>query len=76
MAAPSFQPVTIKTVYSEFEKLLRDRSSMGLRNLLGDALLAPCNPFQKSRRRVKRGAGGLVAIFLTAFLIFWYFHLR
>ena len=76
MPGPSFQPVTIETVYAEFGKLLRDRNSMGLHNLLGDTLLEPCNPFQKSRRRAKRGVGGLVAMFLIAFLILWYFHLR
>jgi hypothetical protein len=73
---PSFRPVTTETVHAEFEKVLRNRNHMGLRNLIGDTLLEPRNPFQKSRRRPKRWVGALIGVFLLAILIIWYFHLR
>ena len=46
--------LTVKEVHAEFEKLLRDRRHMGLRNLIGDTFLEPRNPFQKKRRKPKR----------------------
>ena len=46
--------LTVQEVHAEFEKLLRDRRHMGLRNLIGDTLLDPRNPFQKKRRKPKR----------------------
>jgi hypothetical protein len=49
---------------------------MGFRNFLGDLLLEPRNPFQKSRRRPKRWFGVLIGVFLLSLLIAYYFHLR
>jgi hypothetical protein len=76
MPDQSFQRVTIEMVRTELEKTLKNRNHMGFRNLLGDVLLEPRNPFQKSRRRHKRWVGALIGIFLLALLIIWYFHLR
>jgi len=76
MADQSFQPVTIEMVRTELEKTLKNRNHMGFRNLLGDVLLEPRNPFQRSRRRAKRWVGAMIGIFLLALLIIWYFHLR
>jgi len=76
MPNQSFQPVTIETVRAELERTLKNRNHMGFRNLLGDVLLEPRNPFQKSRRRPKRWVGAMIGIFLLALLIIWYFHLR
>ena len=66
----------VKEVHAEFEKLLRDRRHMGLRNLMGDALLDPRNPFQKKRRKPKRWVVAVCGIALLGLLIFSYFHLR
>lgn len=68
--------ITVNEVHTEFERLIRDRNHMGLRNLLGDTFLEPRNPFQKSSRRLKKWAGALVGVALLALLIVWYFHLR
>ena len=76
MPDQSFQPVKIEMVRTELEKTLKNHNHMGFRNLLGDVLLEPRNPFQKSRRRPKRWVGALIGIFLLALLIIWYFHLR
>lgn len=67
---------TVKEVHAEFEKLLRDRRHMGLRNLMGDTLLDPRNPFQKKRRKPKRWVVAVWGIALLGLLIFSYFHLR
>jgi hypothetical protein len=67
---------TVKEVHSEFEKLLRDRRHMGLRNLMGDTILDPRNPFQKKRRKPKRWVVAVCGIALLGLLIFSYFHLR
>ena len=67
---------TVKEVHAEFEKLLRDRRHMGLRNLVGDTLLDPRNPFQKKRRKPKRWVVAVCGIALLGLLIFSYFHLR
>ena len=67
---------TVKEVHAEFEKLLRDRRHMGLRNLMGDTLLDPRNPFQKKRRKPKRWVVAVCGIALLGILIFSYFHLR
>ena len=66
---------TVKEVHAEFEKLLRDRRHMGLRNLMGDTLLFPRNPFQKKRRKPKRWVVAVCGIALLGLLIFSYFHL-
>ena len=75
---PSNEPgvLTVKEVHAEFEKLLRDRRHMGLRNLMGDTLLDPRNPFQKKRRKPKRWVVAVCGIALLGLLIFSYFHLR
>ena len=49
---------------------------MGLRNLIGDATLEPRNPFQRTRRTVKRWVVASLGILLLGLLIFGYFHLR
>ena len=67
---------TVKEVHAEFEKLLRDRRNMGLRNLMGNTLLDPRNPFQKKRRKPKRWVVAVCGIALLGLLIFSYFHLR
>ena len=66
----------VKEVHAEFEKLLRDRRHMGLRNLMGDTILDPRNPFQKKRRKPKRWVVAVCGIALLGLLIFSYFHLR
>ncbi len=68
--------LTVKEVHAEFEKLLRDRRHMGLRNLMGDTVLDPRNPFQKKRRKPKRWVVAVCGIALLGLLIFSYFHLR
>ena len=68
--------LTVKEVHAEFEKLLRDRHHMGLRNLMGDTFLEPRNPFQKKRRKAKRWAVAVCGVSLLGLLIFSYFHLR
>ena len=54
--APSndLRPLSVREVHDEFDRLLRDRHHMGMRNLLGDAILEPRNPFQNARRGAKR----------------------
>ena len=65
----------VKEVHAEFEKLLRDRRHMGLRNLMRDTILHPRNPFQKERRKPKRWVVAVCGIALLGLLIFSYFHL-
>ena len=71
-----FGVLTVKEVHAEFEKLLRDRHHMGLRNLIGDTFLEPRNPFQKKQRHPKRWVVAACGIALLGLLIFSYFHLR
>ena len=75
---PSDEPrvLSVEEVHTEFEKLLRDRHHMGLRNLIGDTLLEPRNPFQNKRRNAKRWVVAVVGLSLLGFLIFGFFHLR
>ena len=75
---PSDEPrvISVKEVHAEFEKLLRDRHHMGLRNLIGDTFLEPRNPFQNKRRRAKRWVVAVVGLSLLGLLIFGSFHLR
>ena len=68
--------LTVREVHAEFEKLLRDRHHMGLRNLTGDTFLEQRNPFQKKRRNPKRWVVAACGIALLGLLIFSYFHLR
>ena len=73
--APRSQ-VTVLEVHTEFEKLLKDRRHMGVRNFLGDAFLEPRNPFQQMRRKPQRVMVAIIGILLLAFLIVYGFHLR
>lgn len=70
------RPLSVREVHEEFDKLLRDRHHMGMRNLLGDTILEPRNPFQKARRGAKRWVIAVCGIALLSILIFAYFHLR
>ena len=56
--------VTVAEVHAEFEKLLRDRRHMGVRNFLGDAFLEPRNPFQRTRRRHQKFVDAEIRIVL------------
>jgi hypothetical protein len=80
MAAPLVSevrsPVTPREVHREFERLLRDRKHMGLRNLIGDVALEPRNPFQQTRREPKKWIVAFGGLALLAALIVYYFHLR
>ena len=75
---PSDEPgaLSVKEVHAEFDKLLRDRHHMGLRNLIGDTFLEPRNPFQNKRRKAKRWVVAVVGLSLLGLLIFSSFHLR
>ena len=75
---PSDEPrvISVKEVHAEFEKLLRDRHHMGLRNLIGDTFLEPRNPFQNKRRKAQRWVIAVVGLSLLGLLIFSSFHLR
>ena len=68
--------LTVKEVHSEFERLLADRRHMGLRNLMGDTVLEPRNPFQSTQRKPKRWVVAACGLALLGILIFGYFHLR
>ena len=80
MAAPPVNercsPVTPGEVHREFERLLRDRKHMGLRNLLGDIAMEPRNPFQQANRKPKKWIVAFGGLGLLAGLIGYYFHLR
>ena len=56
--------LSVKDVHAEFERLLRDRHHMGLRNLIGDTFLEPRNPFQDKRRKAKRWVVAVVGLSL------------
>ena len=75
---PSDEPrvLSVEEVHAEFEKLLRDRHHMGLRNLIGDTLLEPRNPFQNKRRNAKQWVVAVGGLSLLGVLIFSFFHLR
>lgn len=68
--------LTVKEVHKDFEKLLGDRRHMGLRNLMGDTLLEPRNPFQNTRRKAKRWVVAACGMSLLGLFIISYFHLR
>jgi hypothetical protein len=70
------RPLSVREVHDEFDKLLCDRHHMGMRDLLGDALLEPRNPFQNARRGAKRSIIAVCGLVLLGVLIFGYFHLR
>ncbi len=69
-------PVTPGEVHREFERLLRDRKHLGLRNLIGDIALEPRNQFQQASRKPKKWAVAFGGMALLAALIVHYFHLR
>lgn len=68
--------VTVERVHSEFEQLLRDRTHMGVRNLIGDALLEGRNPFQKTRRQPKKWVVGLAGVGVLILVLVYFFHFR
>lgn len=68
--------LTVTEVHEEFNRLLRDRREMGLRNLVAGVLLEPRNPFQKANRKPQRWAVATGVLMLLAFLIAAYFHGR
>ena len=68
--------LSVREVHDEFDRLLRDCHHMGMRNLLGDTILEPRNPFQNARRGAKRWVIAVCGIVLLGVLIFGYFHLR
>jgi hypothetical protein len=75
---PSDEPamLSVTEVHAEFEKLLRDRHHMGLRNLMCDTFLEPRNPFHNKHRKAKRWVVAAVGLSLLGLLIFLAFHLR
>jgi hypothetical protein len=68
--------VTVREVHAEFEKVLRSRTHMGVRNFLGDACLEPRNPFQATRRRPKKWVVAAAGILLLALVIVYGFQVR
>jgi hypothetical protein len=73
-AAPT--PVTAEQVHAEFEKLVRDRNHLGVRNFLGDIALDSRNPFQRARRPPKRRVVAFAVMLSLTLLIVYWFHLR
>lgn len=72
--APSL--VTVEQVHEEFEKLLKDRAHMGVRNFLGDAFLEPRNPFEQERRSLQKWVVVVGVLFLLSLLIVYSLHTR
>jgi hypothetical protein len=68
--------ITVADVHTELEKLIADRTHMGVRNFLADAFLEPRNPFQGVRRRVEKWFAATIGILCLGFLIAYYFHMR
>jgi hypothetical protein len=68
--------VTVAQVRAEFEKLLRDRTHMGVRNFLGDKFLEPRNPFERERRRPKKWVAVLAVLVSLTLLVVYSFHIR
>ena len=69
-------PVTVGQVHAEFERLLRDRNHMGVRNFLGDIVLDRRNPFQHARRSPKKWVVAVSALLVLGLLIAYCFHRR
>jgi len=69
-------PVTVAQVHAEFEKLLKDRTHMGVRNLVGDVVLEPRNPFERERRSPKKWVVVAVVLLFLALLIVYSLHTR
>ncbi len=70
------EQVTVRQVHAEFERLLKDRTHMGVRNFLGDAFLEPRTPFQRTRRPVRKWVVALGGIVLIGVVLVYVFHLR
>jgi len=68
--------VTVVEVHVEFEKLLKDRTHMGIRNFLGDAFLEPRNPFERTRRKLKKWVVAMGGMLFLGLLIAYCFHIR
>ena len=68
--------VTVEQVHAEFEKRLKDRTHMGVRNFLGDAILDPRNPFEQERRSPKKWVVVVGVLLLLALLIAYSLHTR
>jgi hypothetical protein len=68
--------VTAEQVHQELERLLRDRNHMGVRNLIGDRLLDPRNPFQRTRRQPKKWVVATGGLALLALMIIYFFRVR
>jgi hypothetical protein len=66
--------VTVEQVHTEFDKLLRDRTHMGVRNFLGDVILEPRNPFERERRKPKKWVVVVGVLLLLALLIVYSLH--
>lgn len=70
------EQVTVQQVHAEFERLLWDRTHMGLRNLLRDVFLEPHNPFGRTRRQPQKWVVATGGIVLLGLLIVYFFHFR
>ncbi len=75
-AASEPRALTVAEVHAELERLLADRNHLGFRNLIGDAVLEPRNPFQRVRRNPRRWVVALSGICGLGLLIAGYFHWR
>ena len=72
----ALEQVTVQQVHAEFGKLLRDRTHMGLRNLLGDVFLEPRNPFGRAHRQPQKWVVATGGIVLLGLLLVYFFHFR
>jgi hypothetical protein len=71
------KPLSVAEVHAELEKHLSDRRHMGFRNLVGDLLLEPRDPFRiGTRRQPKRWVGLLFGVTTLSVLVFYFSHLR
>jgi hypothetical protein len=68
--------VTVEQVHADFEKLLKDRTHMGVRNLVGDVVLEPRNPFERERRSPKKWVVVAGVLLFLALLIVYSLHTR
>ena len=68
--------LTVAEVHTEFEKLLKDRTHMGVRNFLGDVFLEGRNPFDRVRRQPKKQIVVIGGIFVLGLLLVYGFHIR
>ena len=68
--------VTVEQVHTEFEKLLKDRTHMGVRNFLGDAFLESRNPFEQEGRSPKKWVVVVGVLLFLALLIVYSLHTR